>query len=175
MNLKPNLWTLLFLITAVALYYVVSIKEIKGASDPMKVSKIKSSTKITAEDFQNRYTKYVNQYLSVVSNPALKLDSLTRVDNLHVTYYRLAATQLDSIYESYRRKGKPRVFIYPGLKQVSDDSTSLDLIFAMSDSLGGGTEYFDFTRPCPTVCDTDMVVPVTPKMVSSCHILCPNG
>lgn len=155
MNLKPNLWTLLFVLAVGALFYTYNSNSAESAvynpcnPDPAKSVKI---VRIPDTTFQDQYKAYEEKYLSVMQDTSLHLDSLIGVKNLDIRYYKLAVTELEQMYCDYMGKGKPDVYVYPIIQSPTPDSNILELVFAMSDERGA-TSYFDFTAPCPTLCD----------------------
>ncbi|MEM1319466.1 MAG: hypothetical protein AAGG75_04375 [Bacteroidota bacterium] len=179
MNLKPNLWTLLFLITAAALIYTLTQQPneqpTQGATKPLvgadneedlQILDIDSAYKITKEDFTTRYDNYKDRYLPVVNNTALNLKDSVGIDTLGILAYTLKEYELDQIYEHYSKidsvkNEKPQVLIYPVIKdykvydpvkQDSVDRSEFDLVFLIRNLQGNDEGFFDFTEPCPPIC-----------------------
>lgn len=153
MNLKPNLWTLLFVLAIGGLYYTYSTNNDEASlSAPCDLDVIKEIVVLPKDSFDVRYEAYKDRYLSVMKDTSLHLDSLIGVKNLDIEYYKLVPTELEQIYCKYINEGKPDVYIYPIIQDVTADSSLIDLAIVMSDERGEKT-HFDFTAPCPTLCD----------------------
>jgi hypothetical protein len=169
MNLKPNLWTVLFLITAVALYYVWSSKNSINTTPNTAVQQNVSA--ITEKDpketkplvmrgaFMRDYQNYLDRYVPAVKEQNVAYSA--NVANAGILAYELAYKQLEDMYSRYDSLGDPRVYVYPVIRSSIPENSAvadtLDLYFLIKETGEAPNEsdtFYDFTRPCPPTCDT---------------------
>jgi len=169
MNLKLNLWTLLFVLAVGALAFVLI--ESKSINNLDKILKIRQAYSITKSDFITEKDNYCNRYVSAVRNPALNLKNIVGVDTMGITAYTLREYELDVMYNYYNSidnsTKKPKVYVYPIIKdyntfdpsiQDSVPHSEFDLVFLIRSKNGHSEEFFDFTEPCPPVCGVPYTV-----------------
>lgn len=147
MNFKLNLWTLLFACTAVALFYFMYTSDSQDQGPCPCPTPPPSNDQIPVDTFNAEYGRYKARCLA-------KLDSLNSqvgVVNMDIQYVTLAANEIEQLYFTYLANKKPEIRFYPVLKGFSSVSDTLDYVFGMKDTTDQML-YFDFTRPCPTLC-----------------------
>lgn len=164
MNFKLNLWTLLFLFALGALaYFYVKTKSIE---DLDKILKIKNAYSITKDDFIKEKQQYCDRYVSVVRDPALGLTKKVGVDTMGITAYKLKQYELEVMYNYFvsidnTPHKKPMVYVYPIIKDSTVNGNVLksefDLVFLIRTEDGTEEDFFDFTEPCPPVCEENKV------------------
>lgn len=170
MNLKPNLWTLLFGITFAALIYVYpKSKEVATPlNDDVSLSSKPDSdiiriVNIGRKEFIKRRASYKTNFYDKMNSTDCPGIANGRLLYFQSDYFVLPETEIAQLY-AFIKEGEENaysndtVYVYPTLKDrkeevgKSDALQVLDLIFSVKDTLGEW-HFFDFTEPCPPVCD----------------------
>lgn len=159
MNLKPNLWTLLFLLAAGALIYTqmqpsaeaeqaVSVQETAAASDS-----------IPARQAQQMIINYLQKFETVLNDTTTKIDGKSVLETTGVVavpaYFKFEENEIAEIFRHFGGKQVYAVLgLLPGAKGARD---TIDLILADVEPDSGkiflqGT-FYDFATPCPPLCD----------------------
>ena len=160
MNLKFNLWTVLFLI---ALGYILG-KMFMQKNDNTHED---SSSEVQSADprfnvpdslFTARYNVYKSRYLPVVNNPVLNLKDSVQVDTLGMLYWSMDQDEVQEMFDKISTintiQNHPEVRIYPTIHDFQGGS-EMDLIFEILDTRNNTQDYYDFTKPCPPTCGTE--------------------
>ena len=153
MNLKPNLWTVLFVLALIGCYYFYARTPQTPGTSVKSLAAVAADCKctITADSFRSYYNDYItNYYDQVIQDTAL----VTSVgfDSVGVRAYTMSEYELEHMFQVYTAfyniSESSKIYIYPVLKK---NDNKLDLVFRI---LGPEDEeyFFDFTEPCPTVC-----------------------
>ena len=162
MNLKPNLWTLLFFIAAGALYFSISNQE--NYTKTQLVNHVHPDNddiiypKYPRAKFDSVRHRYLKRYVNRVDTmEALK--EAVGVANLGIKGYQFAHDQFKTMFQEYDSMTHPDVYIYPVIIPGATRSAldTLDLFFLVKErgekELSTDT-FYDFTRPCPPTCDS---------------------
>jgi len=152
MNLKPNLWTVLFLLTAGWLFYT-SMSDKESAIDK-SVPIDPPTSQIDADTARARIEGYQNSIYPHLSN-----DTLLKKLNLIAfpKYFKIAPHELQEIVDSHTRWDSLHVYALLSLMPSEKGSTdTIDLIFSYVEkdtrSWQEGT-FYDFSKPCPPLCN----------------------
>ena len=174
MNLKPNLWTLLFVLAAVAAVYpylqpttpnegtepTTDTPPALNYPHPELLGAVEDwyENEITFATFDSRYTDYKATVAAVLqsdeacSGMALYFNR----DMRYVMGHALAETEIEQMYHLLNPDGEDtnpnqRVFAYP-VTEIREGVRYHDLVFLV-ELEDGKHRYFDFTEPCPPVCE----------------------
>lgn len=171
MNLKPNLWTLFFLIAGALLYFMVAehglpfksgdavpiIKSIPPA-DPVEAPKkdIIHIDQIEKDTFLAQYHSYKERYYNHVDTSKV-LKGLVGVECMPMKGYTLEKTELDQMHSHYSTLDNPIVYVYPVIKRdTAINKDVFDLVFLIKDKTTEVEKFYDFTEPCPPVCGDEI-------------------
>jgi hypothetical protein len=161
MNLKPNLWTLLFLLAAgVLTYQQLSSKGNTDTADAAPASAVKTvSDSISSKVAVEMIATYMERYQRVLSDPNAKINGRTVLDTTGVVaiplYFKL---ERNEIAEIFRHFGGQQVYAVLGLLPGANGARdTIDLILSDVEPNKGniflkGT-FYDFATPCPPLCD----------------------
>lgn len=170
MNFKPNAWTLLFALTFGALIYNMyagnGAANTEVAVNPIDICPPNSITPAQANDMKVLYENYLDTHKSL-------FDSLKQgdegVENPAVLYFSIPRCELRAMVASLNPDEKSNITAHLGIK--IDEKTGknmVDLYFKeknarpvmsgkgetlASKGEEGETKYWDFTSPCPTLCN----------------------
>ena len=170
MNFKPNAWTLLFALALGALLFnmygskeadkkdVADVVATLGDCNGHNPTEITSAEADTMEAKYLRYLEYNAEILE-----SLKTSS-TPVENPDVFYFRIPKCELQNMVTSIPgghviahlgikpnpKSGEPMLDLYFSDKDMTMSSTGEILAAKGGD---GGAKYWDFTHPCPTLCN----------------------
>ncbi len=148
MNLKPNLWTVLFVLALIASYFLYTPPPTIERSLEMTAADCKCT--IDSANFRTYYGDYITRYYDNVIQDT-SLAAAVGFDSLGIRAYTLADQELEHMYNVYtviyNMVKSAKVYVYPIIK---DDE--FDLVFRV---VGPENKeyFFDFTEPCPTVCE----------------------
>lgn len=153
MNLKPNLWTLLFVIAAGAFLYLLSAKKEPAVTTVENNVKNEQSNvtlrdTISKEEAVHRYEAYADRM--IVNIATCGLNSKARVDNADVVFFHLPK---DEVREMLSLFGGKDVYGILNIENPNDSIGIVDLMFSDKKPRSEGAVYFDFSTPCPTLCD----------------------
>ncbi len=161
MNLKPNLWTLLFLLAAGVLAYQQLPS--KGNTDIVEATSslniADGSDSIPSREAVQMIATYMERYQRVLSDPNAKINGRTVLDTTGVVaiplYFKL---ERNEIAEIFRHFGGQQVYAVLGLLPGANGARdTIDLILSDVEPGKGnifleGT-FYDFATPCPPLCD----------------------
>lgn len=160
MNLKFNLWTILFFI---ALGYIIGNKFLQKEDKTLVVPDAEISSaepRFSVPDslFTARYNAYKSRYLPVVNNPVLNLKDSVQVDTLGMLFWSMDQDEVQEMFDKISSintiQNHPEVRIYPTIHDFQGGS-EMDLIFEILDKRNNTQDYYDFTKPCPPTCGTE--------------------
>lgn len=162
MNLKPNIWTLLFLIAAIALtyQYLQPQEVITLPSEPTTVLDWESpeSPIYSLSISRDTVIQQMAYYRDSIAIPSKALQTNgefpSRINNLDIRHFKieehLMATMMDI------NKGE-NVYAIPVLQAVGRNSLMIDIVFSNVDPdsshFSTSAMIFDFSSPCPTLCN----------------------
>ena len=161
MNLKPNLWTVLFALSSVAFLY-----NYKGSNVTPEVvcctdSRLNENNgEIPKEEAIRRFTAYDEQYIAKFNTSCDHLADSANVVSPFVVYFHIPPSDLEALYCEFKSSDVyASLSIKPGIHTIPFSTRdTLDLIFTdinrMDTSKVDNGKYFDFTAPCPPLCDT---------------------
>ncbi|MEQ8706846.1 MAG: hypothetical protein RIC19_23135 [Phaeodactylibacter sp.] len=161
MNLKPNLWTLLFLLAAgVLAYQQLSSKGNTDTADAAPASAVKTvSDSISSKVAVEMIATYMERYQRVLSDTSAKINGRSVLDTTGVVaipvYFKL---ERNEIAEVFRHFGGQQVYAVLGLLPGANGARdTIDLILSDVEPGKGniflqGT-FYDFATPCPPLCD----------------------
>jgi hypothetical protein len=161
MNLKPNLWTLLFVLAAgVLAYQQLSSKSNTETAGVIPASAIAAgSDSIPSRAAVEMIATYMERYQRVLSDPNAKINGRTVLDTTGVVaipiYFKL---ERNEIAEIFRHFGGQQVYAVLGLLPGANGARdTIDLILSDVEPNKGniflqGT-FYDFATPCPPLCD----------------------
>jgi hypothetical protein len=170
MNLKPNLWTLLFLLAAAALayqYFTPSVQEDTPTTPPTEEGEVLgtfllteqeqtklfsiSLYKLTANTQRTEYVRYANTLKTLLKD--VDINGITNVD---VQHFKLDVASLRSLMQVNENNGDNEMYAILVVKQEGDKKV-IDLVFSdknpRSEDFATTARVFDFSTPCPTLCD----------------------
>lgn len=167
MNLKPNLWTVLFVLALIGCYYFYARTPQTPGTSVKSLAAVAADCKCTIDsaDFRTYYGDYItNYYDQVIQDTAL----VTSVgfDSVGVRAYTMSEYELEHMFQVYTAfynvSESSKIHVYPIIKNkvIRGGKGSsmrdlkireLDLVFRI---VGPENKeyFFDFTEPCPTVC-----------------------
>jgi len=161
MNLKPNLWTLLFLLTAGALIYtqLPLTSTTDNAESTLTVETESASDSIPSRVAIQMIANYTAQFQRVLIDTTTKINGRSVLDTTGVVavpvYFKLEKNEIAEIFKHF---GGQQVYavlgLLPGARGARD---TIDLILADVEPDSGhiflqGT-FYDFATPCPPLCD----------------------
>lgn len=160
MNLKPNLWTLIFLLTAGAWFYTAQDSPSLppyGSLPP--ISDVKKDS-ISEENFikgRKLYEELYSQYI--------KADSFPELEYATISYLKLEEDEIASLYAHDQGKHIYAVpFIDSIYYQVKGEATprcfpALNIAFSTvnpgvhpENDLPPAGDFYNFSAPCPPLC-----------------------
>lgn len=159
MNLKPNLWTLLFALAAAALVYVVTSNgssapattDTQASSEASEVNPLVGDT-INWHIAKARIEAYKQRVI-----PQIKKDHVSDssgVVNADVRWFRLRQDEVKFMAESFDGE-----YVYAMMNIIGNTgkTDTVDVLFTNVAPKPDGTllpgRYYDFTQPCPPLCD----------------------
>lgn len=159
MNLKPNLWTLFFLLAAGALIYTQMQPSAEPVQEVTAQATVAVSDSIPNRVAQQMIINYLQQFETVLNDPKTKIGKKTVLETTGVAavpaYFKL---EKNEIAEIFRHFGGAQVYavlgLLPGAKGARD---TIDLLLSdvepdTTKTFLQGT-FYDFATPCPPLCD----------------------
>lgn len=156
MNLKPNLWTVLFLLTAGWLFYTTMSSEGPATVKPLPPP----SDSIPAEQAIEMIAAYDAKVAAFLNDTAHQVNGKPLLEAMDVVaapiYFKLEANELQEIIAHW---GGQNVYALLALKPSTNANArdTIDLIFSDVEPGEGrifleGT-FYDFSTPCPPLCN----------------------
>jgi hypothetical protein len=159
MNLKPNLWTLLFLLAAAALIYVQWVSSALVVQEERPPSTVALSDTIDRDTAWAMLDQYFLKFKDVLDNDSIHINGKTILDTTGVVavpvYFKLEKNEIAEIFTHY---GGQQVYavlaLLPGQRGARD---TIDLLLSdvepdPKNTFVQGT-FYDFSTPCPPLCE----------------------
>ena len=169
MNLKPNLWTVLFLLAAAALayqYFTPTVEETPPPPPPTDdevlgtflLTEQEQNTllsislpNISANTQRAEYATYAETLKS-----ALKNVDIMGISNIDVQHFKLDVASMRSLMQVNEERGDNEMYAVLVVK-TEQGKRVIDLVFSNdhpnSEEFTTTAMIFDFSKPCPTLCD----------------------
>ena len=165
MNLKPNLWTVLFLLAA-----AVSAYQYFGTPQPKSPNPTPAEEKealVLSQEMQGQLfqlalprdvvRQQIESYSLLANQFALQQQrgNLSgTVENICVKYFKLNDNLMHTMVALTEGVD---VYAIPVLQQMDNGKVMIDLVFSDTNpnasNFNAEARVFDFSKPCPTLCD----------------------
>lgn len=159
MNLKPNLWTLLFLLAAAALIYTQWADSPSATPEILPPSNVAISDSIDRDTAWAMMSRYMIKFKDVLDDDSIQVNGKSILDTTGVVavpwYFRLEKNEIAEIFNHY---GGQQVYavlaLLPGQRGARD---TIDLLLSDVEPSPKNTfiqgTFYDFATPCPPLCE----------------------